>query len=104
VSDRKTPAEVAADLAAFLTRGSGYGSGKSPLDEMLQAQITQMTRQIAAEVIAATPELSSHVKRMVEQTIRRALNDDTWLNQTVVSAVSKAITDVALERRRGDEL
>ena len=101
MTDAKTQAQVASDLAAFLTtRPSGYGgSGKTPLEELLHAQITQMARQIAAEVIAATPELADHIRRMAERTVREALNNDTWLNQTVLSAVSKAITDLALERR-----
>jgi hypothetical protein len=44
------------------------------------------------------PEIREHVKRMVEGTVQRALANDGWLNQTVVTAVSKAITDLALER------
>lgn len=94
--------EIARNLAGFLTSPPRYG-GKSPLEEMLQAQITQMTRQIAAEVIEAMPELRDHVRTMVEQTIRRGLTQDQWLNQTVVSAVAKAITDLSLERQRDSE-
>lgn len=102
----KTQQEIASDLARFLTTpvARGYGLDKrSPLDEILNAQITQMTREIAAEVIAATPEIRDHVKRMVESTVKRALQNDSWLNQTVVGAVSKAITDLALERQRERE-
>lgn len=103
MADQRKPEEIASALASYLTnRASGYG-GRSPLEEMLQAQITQMTRQIAAEVIAATPELHDHVQRMVQQTIRWAMNQDGWLNQTVVTAVSKALTDLALERQQEDQ-
>lgn len=105
MTEQKTQAQMASELAAFLTtRQPGYGSsGKTPLEEILHAQITQLARQIAAEVIAATPELAEHVRRMAERTVREALNSDTWLNQTVLSAVSKAITDMALDRQREDD-
>ena len=102
----KTQEQVASDLAKFLTtdrRGYGYDAGKSPLDEMLNAQITQMARQIAAQVIADTPALADHVKGVVERTVKRALANDQWLNQTVVGAVSRAITDLALERKEAND-
>lgn len=105
MSEPKTQAQIAADLAAFLTTkagGYGYDRGKSPLDQMLERLITDMTRQIAADVIAATPELAAHVRQKVEQTVRMALSEDAWLSGVVTDAVAKAITGLARERARDD--
>lgn len=100
----KTSRQVAYDLAKFLTTASGYGrDSKTPLDEILQAQITAMTEQIAAEVIEATPELASEIRQLVQVTIRMALSRDSWLSRTVVNAVASALTDLALEREQDDD-
>lgn len=103
MSETRTQAEVAKDLAAFLTTkagGYGYDRGKSPLDQTLETMIVKMTREIAAEVIEATPELAAHVRAKVQQTVAMSLRDDTWLNSVVVDAVAKAITGLATERSR----
>lgn len=104
-TDRKSPEHVAADLAQYLTtQATTYGGQRvSPLEEILRQKITAMAHEVAAEVIQATPEIRSRVAELVQVTVQRALAEDTWLAQTVVSAVAGAITNLALERKHERE-
>lgn len=99
MADERSKEQVAAELARFLTTRDRYG-GTSPLDTEIAAQITVMTREIAREIIANTPELRGHIQGIVERLVYSALQTDSWLNATIVNAVAKALTDLALERER----
>jgi len=91
---------AAESLTTFLTE-QPYGSRKTVLVERVQKGITDLTDQIAAEVIAENPELAEVIRRKIQQAVKQALHDDAWLNSAVTSAVARVITKSALER--GDE-
>lgn len=93
-------ANAAESLTTFLTE-QPYGSRKTVLVERVQKGITDLTDQIAGEVIAENPELAEVIRRKIHQAVKQALHDDAWLNSAVTSAVAKIITKTALER--GDE-
>ncbi len=55
--------KAAESLTAFLTEHSPYAGGKSVLVQRVEKGITDLTTQIAAEVIAETPELAEVIRR-----------------------------------------
>lgn len=86
--------ELARALARFVTEpvgGYGLDRGNSPLQSAARAQIQQMTREIARDVVSASTSikgvLEGHVKRAVEE----ALRDDAYLRKIVTDAVAKAL-------------
>jgi hypothetical protein len=87
--------EATRALTAFLTQPDRY-RGKSPVVERVEAGIARLTTEIAAEVIAENPELRAVIRSRVADVVTRALNDDAYLNSTVIKAVSEALTRHAL--------
>lgn len=84
------PTNAASMLTSYLTERSG--SGKSTLEIAVQEHITKMAREIAAEMVAATPALRERLEALTQDVIRRALADDRTLYRGMVTAVAEALT------------
>lgn len=92
-----TPA--AQKLAEFLTaRDSSYHGSKSPLEARVNAGIVELAGTIAAEVIAAHPELREVIRKRTVMVVAQALQDDSYLNRIVTDAVAKGLGQLVSER------
>lgn len=96
---------AAREVTEFLTRRDNrYGSAaKSVLEQHVESEIIGMTRRLAAEVVAAHPELAGVIRSRVQQVIAEALRTDNYLTGIVVKAVAAALTEEALARAHDAE-
>lgn len=95
-------AQVARDLAAYLTKTDGY-TRLSPLDGLIRARISTLAGEIATEIVLAHPELRQVIAKQTEDLVRMALRDDAFLRATVASAVGKALGKLVKEESDTDE-
>lgn len=86
--------DAASAVTAYLTH-SQYG-GDSPLQRLIQEHIGTLAREVAAEIVASTPQLREKVEELTTRIVREALEDDDQLRRTVVTAVAGAL---AVRRR-----
>lgn len=88
--------ELARALARFVTEPvGGYGldldRNNSPLQAAARAQIQQMTREIARDVVGASTSIKDVLEGHVKRAIEEALRDDAYLRKIVTDAVAKAL-------------
>ena len=89
--------DAARELTEFLTKRDQYRR-TSYLEERVQVEISTMAREIAAEVVKANPELKETITSLTRNVIRESLRRDTYLQETVVKAVSQALAQLVSER------
>lgn len=91
--------EVAESLTDFLVkpRNNNWNS-KSPLQDYVEAEITNMARAIAGEVVQSHPELVNAIRERTVNAIRQAMREDGYLSRKVTEAVAKQLTNLSLER------
>jgi hypothetical protein len=85
----RTQEQAASELSKFLL-ASNY-NGVSPLQEIIQAQITAMGRAIAQQVITDSPAVVEQIQAAAHGIVLKILADDTWLNTMLVQSIAKAI-------------
>lgn len=78
------------------------GVDESILLTRVKAEISGIADRLVTEVIAANPDLHTVIYKKVQETIARALRDDTYLNEVVVEAVAKGLGTL-VSQRNGDE-
>lgn len=88
--------EMAQILTEFLTRKPAY-SGSAPIEGFIQTEIQAIARKIAGEVVNKNPELRNVIRSRAEEVVRRALNEDSYLNNMITNTIAKVISDRALE-------
>lgn len=92
--------EMAGELAEFLTsRDRRDYRGRTPLEAVMEEKITGLAREVADQVIAATPQLRRLIEGKIQALVTQALASDPKLN----SAVVKAVTDALTAYREGDD-
>jgi hypothetical protein len=91
--------EEAESLAQFLLKPGQYPykAGQSPLVQVLESKIKQITSEIADQVIAETPDLRAVIRRKTEAAVKQTLLDDGYLNRIITESIARAITQRALE-------
>lgn len=88
--------QAARALTDFLTTKDRY-QGTSPIERVVQRQISKMLYEMAAELVSATPGIGVALRQRVNLAVTRALQDDAWLTSQVTQAVAKVLTERALE-------
>ena len=87
--------EMARLMAAYLFTSPGYNRD-APVTDMVKARINAMARDIAAEIVSSNTELVGILRTRMQEVLRQAMQEDTWLQKTVINAAAKALHDASL--------
>ena len=91
----KNDTEMARQMAGYLFTSAGYNRD-SPIMDMVKARINAMAREIAAEIVGSNTELTSILRARMQEVLRQAMQEDIWLQRTVINATAKALHEASL--------
>lgn len=90
---------LASELTEYLITPGRYDS-ESPLLKLVQRKINTLADEVAAEIVAETPELRERVRERTAAVVASLIANEGWLEKATVDAISKAL---AKHREESDE-